>query len=152
MTNPTDLEEGKIMALLQRELEQLDPVPPHVTEFAKAALSWRTIDAELAQLAHDSTDPATHPAMKSTASARLVGFETGDWIIDLRHDAGTSELRGRIEPARSVEVQLHLTGAVLTTETDDLGRFTFEGVEAGPVALVIRVAGGESVKSEWIFL
>jgi hypothetical protein len=50
MTKPTDQEDEKVMALLQRGLEQSDPVPPDVIEFAKAALSWRTIDAELARL------------------------------------------------------------------------------------------------------
>jgi hypothetical protein len=152
MTKPTDQGEERIIAVLQRGLEQSDPVPPDVTEFAKAALSWRTIDAELALLTYDSIDPATHTAVRSTASARIVGFEAGDWMIDLEHDAGTSELRGQIEPAQRVEVELHLTGAVLATETDDLGRFTFDGVEAGPVALVIRAAGGETVKTEWIVL
>jgi hypothetical protein len=38
------------------------------------------------------------------------------------------------------------------TETDDLGRFSFDGVEAGPVALVLRVEGDETVKTEWIVL
>jgi hypothetical protein len=33
-----------------------------------------------------------------------------------------------------------------------MGRFSFEGVEAGPVALVIRVDGDEAVKTEWIVL
>ena len=56
MTKPTNREEDKIMSLLRRGLDHSDPVPPDVTEFAKAALSWRAIDAELAALSHDSTD------------------------------------------------------------------------------------------------
>jgi hypothetical protein len=152
MTKPTDHEEEKIMSLLRRGLDQSDPVPTDVTEFAKEALSWRTIDAELAQLSYDSTDATTSIAVRSTASARIVGFETGDWMIDLEHDAATSELRGQIQPGRRLEVELHVVGAVLVTETDELGRFSFDGVEAGPVALVIRVEGGETVKTEWIVL
>jgi hypothetical protein len=127
-------------------------VPTDVTEFAKEALSWRTSDAELAQLSYDSTDETTSTTVRSTASARIVGFETGEWMIDLEHDAATAELRGQIQPARRVEVELHVIGAVLVTEADELGRFSFEGVEAGPVALVIRIDGDEAVKTEWIVL
>jgi hypothetical protein len=152
MTKPIDQEEVEIMSLLRRGLDQSDPVPPDVTHFAKAALSWRTIDAELAQLSYDSIDQTTSNMVRSTASARIVGFETGEWMIDLEHDAATRELRGQIQPAGSLEVELHLVGTVLVTGTDELGRFFFDGVEAGPVALVIRVEGGETVKTEWIVL
>jgi hypothetical protein len=152
MSKPTDQEDQKIMALLRRGLDQSDPVPSDVTEFAKEALSWRNIDAELAQLSYDSTDETTSNTVRSTASARIVGFETGEWMIDLEHDATTRELRGQIQPASRLEVELHVVGAVLVTGTDELGRFSFDGVEAGPVALVIRVEGGETVKTEWIVL
>jgi hypothetical protein len=151
MTKPID-QEDEIMSRLRRGLDQSDPVPTDVTEFAKEALSWRTIDAELAQLSYDSTDEATSNTVRSTASARIVGFETGEWMIDLEHDAATRELRGQIQRAGRLEVELHVVGAVLVTGTDELGRFSFDGVEAGPVALVIRVESGETVKTEWIVL
>jgi hypothetical protein len=152
MTNPTDQGEEKIMSLLQLGLQQSDPVPPDVTDFAKAALSWRTIDAELAQLSYDSSDETTSATVRSTASARIVGFEAGEWMIDLEHDLATRELRGQVQPTGRLEIELHVVGAVLVTETDDLGRFSFDGVEAGPVALVLRVEGDETVKTEWIVL
>jgi hypothetical protein len=152
MIKPTDQGEEKILSLLQLGLQQSDPVPLDVTDFAKAALSWRTVDAELALLSYDSSDETTSAPVRSTASARIVGFETGEWMIDLEHDAATGELRGQIQPARPLEVELHVVGAVFVTETDELGRFSFEGVEAGPVAIVIRVEGDETVKTEWIVL
>jgi hypothetical protein len=152
MTKPTDQGEEKIMSLLQLGLQQSDPVPPDVTDFAKAALSWRTIDAELAQLSYDSSDETTSATVRSTASARIVGFEAGEWMIDLEHDLATRELRGQVQPTGRLEIELHVVGAVLVTETDDLGRFSFDGVEAGPVALVLRVEGDETVKTEWIVL
>jgi hypothetical protein len=152
MTKPTDQEEEKIMSLLQLGLQQSDPVPPDVTDFAKEALSWRTIDAELAALSYDSTEETTSATVRSTAAARIVGFETGEWMIDLEHDAATGLLRGQIQPAGPLEVELHVIGAVLVTETDEMGRFSFDGVDEGPVALVIRVEGEETVKTEWIVL
>jgi hypothetical protein len=152
MTKPIDMDEEKIMSLLRRGLDQADPVPSDVTAFGKAALSWRSIDAELAELSYDSIDEASAATVRSTTSTRIVGFEAGDWMIDLEHDVATNELRGHIQPASRLEVELHVIGAVLVTETDELGRFSFDGVEAGPVALVIRVEGAESVKTEWIVL
>jgi hypothetical protein len=41
---------------------------------------------------------------------------------------------------------------VLISDTDDQGRFSFEGVQAGPFALVIRFEGDETVKTEWVIL
>lgn len=152
MNKPIDQEDDRIMSLLQRGLDQSDPVPSDVTDFAKAALSWRTIDVELAQMTYDSIDESSIATVRSTTTARIVGFESGEWMIDLEHDAATHELRGQIDPAGRVEVELHVIGAVLSAETDDLGRFTFDGVEAGPVALVIRVDGDVVVKTEWIVL
>jgi hypothetical protein len=152
MTKPTDQDDAEIMSLLRRGLDQSDPVPADVIDFAKASLSWRTIDAELAELSYDSTDETSPAAVRSTATARIVGFEAGEWMIDLEHDAATGELRGQIQPAGRLEVELHVVGAVLATVADDLGRFTFRGVEEGPVAVVIRLGGEETIKTEWIVL
>jgi hypothetical protein len=52
-----------------------------------------------------------------------------------------------------VTVELHLTGDAIVTDTDDLGRFHFDGVLPGPVSLVFRVPGNlEVVKTEWTVL
>jgi hypothetical protein len=75
-------------------------------------------------------------------------FETGEWTIDLEHDRATGHLVRQIEPAGVVTVELH----VLESDTDEHGRFSFEGIQSGPVALVIRFGGHEPVKSEWVIV
>lgn len=152
MSESTNQQEETLISLLRRGLDESDPAPADVTEFAKAALSWRNIDAELAQLSYDSSEEWNSLAVRGVAAARILAFETGEWMIDLEHDPVTDHLMGQIEPAGRTTVELHLIGAVLVTESDEHGRFGFDGVQAGPVALVIRIEGDEVVKTEWIVL
>jgi hypothetical protein len=153
MSDATGHSEDRLMSLLRRGLEQADGVPTDVNEFAKAAFSWRNIDAELAELAYDSNDEKVPAGVRSTATARMLSFQAGDWSIDIEYNAATSRLIGQVEPARQVTVELHVAGAVITTETDDLGRFDFDGVLPGPVSLVFRTSGDlEVVKTEWTVL
>jgi hypothetical protein len=150
MSDSANHQEERLLSLLRRGLEQSDPSPVDVAEFAKAALSWRTIDAELAQLTFDSVDDTT--AVRGVAVARMLAFESDDLMIDLEHDPASGHLRGQLEPAGQMTIELHVLDTVLVTESDDLGRFTFDGVHSGPFALVIRFEGDEAVKTEWIIL
>ncbi len=44
-------------------------------------------------------------------------------------------------------------GATLVvTDTDELGRFVFEGLLPGPIALVFRLSDEETVKTEWVVI
>lgn len=152
MTPKTPSDDAKVISLLHQALDQADPVPADVIDYAKAAFTWRAIDAELAHLAYDSSIEAIPNGVRSTATARMLSFETGERLIDVEYNAITCRLMGQIEPARVMPVELHLSGTVITTETDDLGRFLFEGVLPGPVALVFRLSTADVVKTEWIVL
>jgi hypothetical protein len=153
MSDATGHSEDRLMSLLQRGLTQSDPVPADVNEFARAAFSWRTIDAELAELAYDSNEETTPAGVRSTATARMLSFQAGEWTIDIEYNAVTGRLIGQVEPARRAIVELHVAGAIVTTQTDDLGRFDFDGVLPGPISLVFRTSGDlEVVKTEWTVL
>jgi hypothetical protein len=59
-----------LLARLQKVFDLVDPVPPSVVEAARAAYSWRRIDAELAELLGDSaTDPEHWPGHGDPATA-----------------------------------------------------------------------------------
>ena len=49
-------------------------------------------------------------------------------------------------------VELHVLDSVFVTESDGLGRFSFDGIQLGPFALVIRLEGDDVVKTEWVIL
>lgn len=152
MSESTSPQDDKLLAMLRRGLDESDPAPADVTDFAKAALSWQTIDADLAQLTHDSIEEPIPNGVRSVSTARMLSFEAGDWMIDIEYNEVTGRLMGQIDPAHKAAVEFHLGGNVLVTDTDELGRFTFDGVRSGPVAFVVRLEGDEVVKTEWIIL
>ena len=150
MSELTSQQEENLVSLLRTGLDVSDPVPADVTDFAKVALSWRNIDAELAELSYDSSEEPA--AVRGVATARILAFRSAEWMVDLDYDPFSRHLMGQIEPPGHVTVELHVIGRVLLTESDDEGRFGFDGIYAGPVALVVRVEGEQVVKTEWIVL
>lgn len=152
----SDIHEGNeevLLTMLGKALDVADPVPSDVTDFAKAALGWRTIDAELAAIAYDSSTEETPAGVRNTSTARMLSFEAGSWTLEIEYNAATGRFIGQIEPARGATVELHFAGGITTTGTDDLGRFTFDDVLPGPISLVCRTPGDlEVVKTEWTVL
>lgn len=143
-------EEESLLSLLRRGLDQSDASPADVIEFAKAALSWRNIDADLAQLSYDSIDDST--SVRGVATSRMLAFESGELTIDLEHEPLSGRLMGQLDPAGPMTIELHVLDTVSVTESDELGRFFFEGIQAGPFALVVRLEGDEVVKTQWVIL
>ena len=153
MSENHDKNEEMLLAKLRQGLDASDPVPGDVTDFAKAALGWRTIDAELAEIAYDSSTEETPAGVRSTATSRMLSFEVGAWAIEIEHNPATGRLIGQIEPAREATVEIHFAGGTQTTAADELGRFAFDDVLPGPVSLVIRTPGDlEVIKTEWTVL
>jgi hypothetical protein len=152
MSEPRQEREDELLAMLREGLEESDPVPIDVTDFAKAALGWRQIDAELAAISFDSELEAP-AATRSTATARMLSFTAGQWTIDIEYDQTSHRLLGQVSPGRQVIVELHFAGGAVGLHSDGEGRFDFDGVLPGPVSLVIRTPGNlEVVKTEWTVL
>jgi hypothetical protein len=152
MSEPRQDRDDELLAMLRTGLEESDPVPEDVIEFAKTALGWRQIDAELAGISFDSEieEPS---ATRSTATARMLTFTAGNWRIDIEYDEATQRLLGQVTPSRQVTVELHFAGGAVGLYSDPEGRFDFDGVLPGPVSLVIRTPGNlEVIKTEWTVL
>jgi hypothetical protein len=132
-----------------------EAVPGRVTEAAKAALTWRRVDAELAELLSDSALDAEPALARGAAVVRSVSFSAGETIVELEvhPDGERRTLLGQLSPAaqRSVVIQ-HADGAELASVlSDELGRFrvTLEG--AGTVRL--RIVDDEpdtAIETAWI--
>jgi hypothetical protein len=82
----------------------------------------------------------------------MLAFESGELMIDLEHEPVSGRLLGQLEPAGRMTVELHVLDTVLVTESDELGRFSFDGIQSGPFALVVGLDGDEVVKTEWVIL
>lgn len=148
--NPKDQE---LIDNLGAILSEVDPVPTDVSEFAKAAFSWRNIDAELAAIEYDSSTETFPAGVRSTATARMLSFEVGEWAIDVEYNEHTRRLIGQIGIEQQCTVELHFAGGAVEVQSDDLGRFDFDDVLPGPISLVIRTPGNlRVIKTEWTVL
>jgi hypothetical protein len=132
----------------------LEPVPPDVIASAVSAYTWRTVDAELAELVYDSMLDEDAATLVRGGTERLVTFRSGELTIDVEVAVmgPLRNLTGRIVPARRAGVTIkHREGAV-TTDADELGRFRVEHVPAGPVSLQLLVAdpAQPSIATDWV--
>jgi hypothetical protein len=141
-----------LLAMLRKGLEESDPVPSDVAAFAKAAFTWRNIDAELAELDYDSAQEDVPAGVRSTTTVRMMSFQAGQWMIDIEYDEVAGRLIGATSPPARYSVDLHTSGATFTTESDDLGRFTADGIAPGPLGMVLRFTRGQVVKTQWVVL
>ena len=157
----TDEEQGmdeadvRLLAALRAVAGTADPVPRAVVQAAKESLTWRSIDADLAELAYDSLlDDALLVGTRSEAAPRSLTFETADVVVEVEVvDAGERRrLMGQLVPPRPAEIQVRHSGGLIRVGADEVGRFTAAGVAAGPVSLRCRVAGLEDapVETPWI--
>lgn len=154
MSENRDYTEAQLIELLRQGLVSTDPVPADVTDFAMAALTWRTIDAELAAIAFDSASEEMPTGVRGSATERMLSYETEKLSIDIEYRSSTRRLIGQVAPAQLATVELHHSRGTSTTVTDELGRFSFEDVESGPVSIVCTSQGADPdvIKTEWTVL
>jgi hypothetical protein len=154
MSDNRDYTEAQLIELLRQGLETTDPVPADVTDFAMAALTWRTIDAELAAIAFDSASEDTPAGVRGPGGERMLSYETETLSLDIEYRSATRRLIGQVAPPQTATVELHHSKGTSSTVTDDLGRFTFEDVEPGPVSIVCTSHGSDPdvIKTEWTVL
>jgi hypothetical protein len=132
-----------IAAELQTLFEQVDAVPPLVSQAANAALTWRRIDAELADLLGDSADNAESLAVARGPDApiRAVTLSSGELSIDIQilADGPPRTVLGQLSPAASATIEIQTgDGESATTESDRSGRFRAQLPAGTRIRLRIR--------------
>jgi hypothetical protein len=154
-SDPTQFDDDRLLEVLGAALATTDPVPAAVLAGALGAETWRTIDVELAELVFDSALESTGTRAGTAAPAREVTFRVGEVEIELLvTDQTGAPLEGQvIPPAGDLAelVSMSSTSGGATTSIDDLGRFRFDALPAGPVRLGIRLASGW-VHTSWVVL
>jgi len=136
---------------LRSVLRRTDPVPAEVTDFAKAALGWRRLDAELAELLDDSVlDEAA--ALTRGGGSRSLTFRTDDLTIDVEIQDG--HLLGQLAPPASASVALEREDGepAATADADVLGRFRLELGGEGRFRLRVVPGSGRAVETSWFSL
>jgi hypothetical protein len=147
-------EEDRLLARLRELTEEIDPVPEEVTSFATAALGWRRIDAELAELLSDSALESESLATRSAGAARSLTFQAIDLVIALEIqelDAGALLLGQLAPPAvAAIDVRADDGSLVATAVADELGRFRVELAERRRVRIHVRLeTSAAPVETSW---
>jgi hypothetical protein len=137
----SDDSDDRLVAALGAAARALDPVPASVTDAAKAAFTWRTIDAELAALVYDSAEQEL-AGVRGAPARRSLSFEYADVVVDMEIDEKERTLTGQVAPRAVDWIELHQagSGAPVRVDADELGRFRLTGVHPGPFRLLCRFA------------
>ena len=143
MTDKDAITEAELRALFART----DPVPPLLDEAARAAFTWRTVDAELADLLRDSADEEAGELVRGGSGPRQLSFESPRLGIELEVVAtGPRErrLEGQLLPPATALVTVERPGEDgLSVQADELGRFALDGLRAGVVRLHVALRGAQ---------
>jgi hypothetical protein len=149
--------EDRLLAEL-RLAGSLDAPPPEVVAAAKAVFVWRTLDAELAELAYDSSqDDLSLAGMRGATSARRsLTFEAAGVTVEVEAITAGSRRRlvGQLQPPQPGRVEVRHRDGSLTVAADEAGRFSADGVPSGPVSLRCQGIGQESVSivTDWVLV
>ena len=148
-----DEDEGELLLVeLQGLIGRLDAVPEDVDEAARAAYTWRTIDAELAELTRDSLLESEPAGVRGGDGARLLSFESARLSVELEiADLGRAGRRlvGQLVPPGPAAIVVDHAGGRVDAEADELGRFVIDGLRPGPARVRCRVADGAEIETEW---
>ncbi|MBT2227483.1 hypothetical protein [Nonomuraea sp. NEAU-A123] len=125
----------------------LDPVPPALLDDAMQAFTLRTLDTELAALTFDSWDEEPSTRVRGAGLPRLLTFEAGGVAVEL--EVFAARVVGRLSPEGPAEIDVQRRDEELRVRSDELGRFTAEGLTRGPLRLRVAPDGGAPIVTSW---
>jgi hypothetical protein len=151
VTSPRSDDEAAVLTELGAALREADEVPDEFVAAALAALTWRTIDAELAELTFDSAaDVALATRTRYGASARTLTFGAGEVSVEI--EVTEAGIVGQLSPSAGGSVVCQTpAGTFDEAPVDDVGCFVLRTPPSGPVRLRAESAG-HAVATSWVCL
>lgn len=153
MTDAEDLRDQQLLDELRGMVARLDAPPPEVAEAARAAYSWRTVDAELAALTYDSLlDDRALAGVRGPGGPQMLSFESPEVTIDVEiavEPGDRRRLLAQLAPPQAAQVEVRTPDTTTTTDADDLGRVALGGLPPGPLSLSWRLTSGAVIETEW---
>ncbi len=152
----SDDDDDALVAELARLFATIDPIPEPVQIAARVAIEWRTLDAELAALVHDSKVDEPALALRGDAGPRALTFEAPELTIEIEteHDSdGAGEalrLIGQLVPPQSAQIAVSNGGELVATNADERGRFHAPGLSAGSLRLRCRLGDNRLIETDWL--
>jgi hypothetical protein len=124
-----------------------DPVPDDLVRISAGLFTWRTIDAELAELEVVDVDARATVRGGEPATATFV---VDDRLIEVEHHRDGElvvDLGGRWADTVFIFTP---AGEVASAGTDEAGVARFSAAPRGPVQFVIRAEGHAPIKTRWV--
>lgn len=132
----------------------VDGPPAEVVAAARAAFTWRTIDAELAELVYDSwLDDQVLTGVRAAGGLRRLRFDAEELKLEVEVEAvdgSGCQLVGQVVPPRPGVVEVRHAERSLSVPVDGLGRFSVPRVPSGNISLRCRAEGGPTVDTTWV--
>jgi hypothetical protein len=123
--------------------------PPSIAAAGRALYTWRTVDAELSELTHDSAEAAATLVRGGAPERRSLTFRSTSMTIELDIEHHPDAVRGQVAGAElppSVTIEI-VDGEPLTASVDDVGYFAFAPLTLSGVRFRLRCDG---VVTPWI--
>jgi hypothetical protein len=148
-------DDADLEAELRHLADSLDPVPPEAISRAVQSLTWRTIDAELAELSFDSLVDDGGALVRGTGQPRSLTFRAGDRSIELEVtcERGTCTVVGQLLPPGPAILRVRHSAGIVSIEADELGRFSAQALPTGPLSVQWQPrigAARPAVVTDWI--
>jgi len=151
MTTAGGDEDDRLLDLLRQAVRHAGTPTPTMIAAGEAALSWRTVDEELAALTSDSLAAGPAPVRNTATAPRTLVFEGARQSVEvtLTDDGLLGQL---VPPPATGEVTLLSPGGVLDhADVDEVGCVRFDPPPGGEVRLRCRTPSGVLVTG-WIAL
>jgi hypothetical protein len=157
------LGDEELLAELGRVLRTAQEVPPRFVAAGKASWAWRTIDAELAELAYDSDRDVPAAAASTRAEQaflRALIFVAGDLSIEL--EVAPDAVLGQLLPAQAATLLFQQPGHDrdgrlvdvdrIEVPVDPVGWFRLSPLPVDRFRLTFTTLFGRTIVTGWISL
>jgi hypothetical protein len=140
-----------LLARLGELFDEIDPVPDAVLAAARGSFTWRTVDAELAELQDDS---ALTPlaGIRGHGDSRLLTFEAPavTVVVEVTEVGDERHLVGQVVPAGPQQVEIRHAQVTVAAAVDQVGRFTVDHVPCGPISIACACEDGTPTVTSWV--
>ncbi|MBD7980002.1 carboxypeptidase-like regulatory domain-containing protein [Oerskovia merdavium] len=144
--DPLDTVDLEILADLARISAMLDPVPGGLVERSLFAITLAGLEAEVMELEYVRVPEMSVRGEAPPVEARTITFTAESLTVMITlstRDDTRIRIDGWAAPAGELAVELHRPDGMVSTTTDEDGRFVFEDVAPGPASLLLRTPGAD---------
>ena len=152
--------DDELLAALAELAAGADPAPVELRDAARAVFTWRTIDAELAELAYDSEsdDDRLVGVRGAPGDVRRLTFVGPELTVELQVAVDAPRrVTGQLVPPQPARIEFRRLNETIEVHADEVGRFRLPSLEPGALSLRCerRDIGPDSdapLETEWIFV